>query len=191
MSMGTLPRFLITESCPHCGKPVYADEGYYSTTGAHWDCHSKAVAELDTAITKANAAFTALTGKRPKRVGAKRGTGGPTKKVAAMIQAALERHFEGAYVSDVQIYLASPVWCQERFDIRKFEGSALVDGKRAIFGSWASVGELLKFRELRVIQDEKDWWRLEIDAAAETRRIRRKSGDDGACATTNSAGRSS
>ena len=73
MSIGTLPRFLITESCPHCGKPVYADKGYYSTTGAHWDCHSKSVADLDTA-TKAKAAIATLTGKRPKRARAKRGT---------------------------------------------------------------------------------------------------------------------
>ncbi len=190
MTFTTLPRFLITESCPHCRKPVYADEGYYSTTGAHWDCHSKSLSELDAAITKAKAAVTALTGKHQKRIRAKRGTVGPTTTVVAMIRLALEKHFEGASVSDVQIHLASPVWCQERFDVRKFEGSALVDGKRATFGSWASVGELLKFRELRVIQDEKEWWSLEIDAAAETRRIRRKSGDDGACATTNSAGRS-
>lgn len=32
-------RYLINDACPHCGKPVYADEGYYSTTGAHTDCH--------------------------------------------------------------------------------------------------------------------------------------------------------
>jgi hypothetical protein len=94
-------------------------------------------------------------------------------------------------VSDVQIYLASPVWCQERFDVRKFEGSVLIDGKRVAFGSWASVGELLKYRELRVIQDEKDWWHLELDAIAETRRIRRKPEDDGPCATASGADRSS
>lgn len=191
MTATTLPRFLITESCPHCGKSVYADEGYYSTTGAHWDCHSKSLSELDAAITKAKSAVTALTGKRPKRIRAKRGTGGPTKKVAAMIQVAIERHFEDACVSDVQIYLASPVWCQERFDVRKFEGSVLVDGKRVTFGSWASVGELLKYRELRVIQDEKDWWHLEIDAIAETRRARRQAEAGGSRATTSGAVRSS
>lgn len=34
-------RHLVTEACPHCGKPVYADEGYYSNSGAHVDCHKK------------------------------------------------------------------------------------------------------------------------------------------------------
>lgn len=36
-----MERCLITEACPYCKHPVYADEGYYSTSGAHANCHSK------------------------------------------------------------------------------------------------------------------------------------------------------
>lgn len=36
-----MERCLITESCPYCKHPVYADEGYYSTSGAHANCYDK------------------------------------------------------------------------------------------------------------------------------------------------------
>lgn len=34
-------RYVVSASCPLCAKTVYADEGYYSNSGAHINCHNE------------------------------------------------------------------------------------------------------------------------------------------------------
>lgn len=42
-------RVLITAACKHCGKPVFADQGYHSVTERHWDCEKALSTEFEKA----------------------------------------------------------------------------------------------------------------------------------------------
>lgn len=141
-------RSLIAEACPVCSKPVYADEGYYSIDGSHWDCHTKGRAQLDAAIKKGDAALARLGFKSRK----KRGEGEATLCVKGMIVQALRDFFGSDDEFDVVLYLNPLVWNQYRFDVQRFQGSAKVNGRlKCAFGSWAGVSHLAKYKRLNLV----------------------------------------
>jgi len=41
MSSDSRDRALVRSSCSHCGQPVFADQGYHSVTGNHWECEAQ------------------------------------------------------------------------------------------------------------------------------------------------------
>lgn len=41
-------------TCYLCGKPVTPDQGVYSISGAHWDCHEAHMKEVSRAVEKLN-----------------------------------------------------------------------------------------------------------------------------------------
>lgn len=167
-------RDIANESCPICKNVVYADEGYYSITMAHYDCafpggYREPLDEFAEAAKKADAAFDALGLKR-KRVQAPIGTGGPTKKLIQLIEVSAREHFETDDVTDVRIYLPPPVWRQFRFDVMRVEGSFMLCGIRHSLGSWASVTDLIKYRRVKFVYDHPQY---EILPIPETRRGRK------------------
>jgi hypothetical protein len=140
-------RELVTENCRTCKKPVYADEGYYSVTGEHYDCHKRGLGEFEKSVARIDLLFGT------KRQTARRGEGASVAKLKVMIVAALSTKFGTDDVRDVEIYLTSPTWCRDTYDVHRFEGSAIVDGNKRSFGSWATVSQCLKYRELRLDDD--------------------------------------
>lgn len=156
-------RALVTEACPLCGKPVYADEGYYSIDGSHWECHSKTIAEfnVDVEIIHKSSASKVIKQRR------KRGEGAAAICVKHMIIQAIKDYYELEEVDSVTLYLNPPVWNQYRFDVQRFQGSALVDGKiKCVFGSWAGITELSKYSRLTLTPDGDHTFDLSPDIAS-------------------------
>lgn len=156
-------RYLVSEACKTCKQPVYADQGYYSVTGEHYDCHQRGCDEL----TAATARLEQLVGSKPQ--GTRRGEGASVAKLKLMIEAALKAKFETEDVKEIDIYLTSPTWCRDIYDVHRFEGSAVVDGLRRSFGSWNTVTECLKYRAVKFDNDMV----MDLSPAYETKRGRK------------------
>lgn len=160
----TRERYLVSESCKTCKKPVYADEGYHSVSGEHYDCHQRDRDEF----TKVADRLDQILGS--KRQVSRRGDGASVARLKQMIEAALKAKFETDDVQDIAIYLTSPTWCRDTYDVHRFEGSARVDGFLRSFGSWATVTDCLKYREVK-FNDE--WPCMDLSPAVETKRGRK------------------
>ena len=122
MGKTDMERYLVSEKCPHCGKPVYADEGYHSVSGAHYKCD----AEDKQISIKAFTLLDEIFGIKPKKERTKRGEGKSVQKLKVLIEEALKDRFDSDDVEDITIYLASPTWCRDIYDVHRFEGNALV-----------------------------------------------------------------
>lgn len=144
-----MKRDLVNKKCPSCGLPVYADQGYYSIDMSHWTCHEKEVQALDKAIGKVKE----LVGK-PKVKRRPRGCGGPTLKLKELAASALKDFYSATTVTDVEIYVNPPVWNHSRFDVTRFQGSALVDGLLRTFTSWHTVSKLVKAKRLKCVSSK-------------------------------------
>lgn len=129
-------------TCYICGKAVEKFAAKHGATGAHWDCFSgvKAAVAADMAKTPVR--------NRPRRV--RRGHGATVQELERRVATALGTYF-GTKVVAVTVYLAPPVWCQARFDVLKFTGTAQVeDGLPIQFGSWATATALIRSKEWAV-----------------------------------------
>src|SRR5450830_878629 len=89
-------RELVTESCKTCKKPVYADEGYYSVTGEHYDCHQRGQKEFKRAADRLDQLLDRKlqTARKPQTVRRERGEGESVAKLKVMIVEALRKKFE-------------------------------------------------------------------------------------------------
>jgi hypothetical protein len=161
------------QTCSICSKHLDYSEGYYTHTHAHTACqspggHQAAGADFEAAKARIEQSLTAL-GFKPKRQQARLGQGGPTKKLIAIIEASAKEHFDTEDVRDVVVHLAPPVWRQTKFDVRRIDGSMLVNGRRIMFGSWDNVGELVKHRKVLFDNDDPG---VEVSPDLETKRTR-------------------
>jgi len=162
------------QTCSICSKHLNYSEGCYTVTHAHYSCafptgYKSPVQNFEEAASKMDAAMANLGFKR-KRQQAKIGEGGPTRKLKEIIEVSAKEHFEADTVSEISIFLPPPVWRQHRFDVMRVEGSMLVDGRKIMFGSWASVSQLNQYRRVKF---DNDWPSLDMSPDLETKRTRR------------------
>ena len=111
------------------------------------------------------------SGFKPKRQKSSIGEGAPTKKLMEIIEVSAKEYFGAESVTDIHILLPPPVWRQARFDVMRVEGSMKVDVRSISFGSWISVSELIKYRQLKW---DGDWPGLDMSPVYETKRTRSK-----------------
>lgn len=167
------------QTCSICGKHLNYADGCYTISHAHYDCafptgYKSPEQKFEEDAKKVYEAFGAL-GFKPKRQQAKIGEGGPTKKLKTIIEVSAKEHFGADSVTDIQVFLPSPVWRQTRFDVMRVQGSMKIDGRSISFGSWASVSELIKYRRLKW---DNDWPSPDMSPVYETKRTRPKAHSD-------------
>lgn len=162
-----MDRHVVNKHCPICEKVVYADEGYYSINMAHYDCQfpagQKSVQETLDAIDEKLSKLGIKATRKPI------GQGVSSQKLIRILEESAKSHFETGSISDIQLYLPSPVWRQYRFDVMRVEGSMMVDGRKITFGSWSSVSDLVKYRRVKFESDHPGFYVL---PDIETRRTR-------------------
>jgi hypothetical protein len=83
-----MKRDLINEACPHCGKPVYADEGYHTVALSHYKCEDAREERLKEAIKKMDSVFSDFGIKKKRK---REGDGQIAQKVLKMATEAFER----------------------------------------------------------------------------------------------------
>lgn len=130
----------MTDICSICGKEVLPDQGVYSITGDHWDCHEKEMIALRSTIDKF----------KPR---AKRGEGKASLIVKDLINKAFQEYFQTDDNFDVTLYLNPPVWNQKRFDVQCFQAMVTSGDQQYSLGSWEGVTELSKHRRLKITPD--------------------------------------
>lgn len=98
------PRDLITPTCPICADPVYADQGFYSITKAHWTCHE--------ASTLSDRELNEITlGGRRRRPEGEGATAQRAKKLAvAALEAAVGAPLEEVTLWNQQGAYRGPKW---------------------------------------------------------------------------------
>lgn len=74
-------------TCHVCGATVDFAQGYNGATGAHWDCSKKLQIDVETSMSRMDAALAKLSGKMPR---AAEGQGATAKKALALGVAAVE-----------------------------------------------------------------------------------------------------
>lgn len=163
------------QTCSICGKHLNYSDGCYTVTHAHYSCafptgYKSPAQDFEEAAAKMDEAMGALGFKR-KRKQAKLGYGGPTKKLIEIIETSALEHFGAKVVTDINVFLAPPVWRQARFDVTRFEGNMKVDGRSISFSSWFCVSELIKYRQLKW---DNDWPNLDMSPVLDTKRTRTK-----------------
>lgn len=126
--------------------------------------------ELGDSTKKFDESLAALGFKR-KRQQSKIGEGGPTKKLKELIEISAKEHFGAEVVSDINIYIAPPVWRQARFDVMRLEGDMCLDGRKVNFGSWAGVTALIKYERLMW---DNDWPFAQMLPVTSTKKTRTK-----------------
>ena len=163
------------QTCSICGKHLDYADGCYTVTHSHYDCafpkgYKSPAQQFEEDAEKIDKALSALGFKRkPQRT--KIGQGAPTKKLKEIIEVSAKEHFGAESVTDIKIYLPSPVWRQYRFDVKRVDGDMRVDGRTISFGSWASVSELIKYHRVKW---DNDWPILDMLPIYETKRTRAK-----------------
>ena len=169
----------LNQTCSVCKLHLNYADGCYTVTHAHYDCafpkgYKSVEQQFEEHAKKMDEAMGAL-GFKPKRQQARIGEGGPTKKLREIIEHSAKEHFGGNSVTEIHIYLPPPVWRQTRFDVMRVEGSMKVDGRSISFGSWFSVSELIKYRQLKW---DNDWPNLDMSPVTESKRTRAKAASE-------------
>lgn len=148
----------MSEPCSICSKAVIDGDAVYSITGNHYDCEfpngqKSPLHHFKAAEQRLDAALSSF-GFKPKRQQARLGEGLPSKKLKALIVESAKLQFGSSDVGEVRLFLPPPVWRQYRFDVVRVEGSVMIDGDSLSFHAWNSVGDLVKYRQLR-FNDER------------------------------------
>lgn len=130
----------MTDICSICNKEVFPDQGVYSITGDHWECHEKEMNSLRSTIDKF----------KPR---AKRGEGKASLIVKDLITKAFQEYFKTDDDFDVTLYLNPPVWNQKKVDVQCFQATVTSGNQQYCLGSWAGVTELIKYKKLKINPD--------------------------------------
>ena len=141
----------IKDSCAHCGKPVYPEQGYYSITYDHYDCYMKEVGEFKNSLTAPSDKNDKLKlFKTRKKIGEGKLSLAIEKKVTDL----LEEHFSQKVIK-FSFWIQPPCFRGENLDLAKWGAFVtLEDGYQLRVHSWASMGLIKKrFDRLKLLPD--------------------------------------
>lgn len=148
-------RHLCKEACEHCGKPVYADEGYHGVSMDHYSCHKGVIAKFEESAKKLDGIFEDL-GVKPKR--ARDGTGKVAQKALKRAVEAIERATEGKVVKTLvwnqQGRYRGPKWDLAAWGVDfelQFEGDEKTYG--GSLACWATMTAVSKLETLTIFHD--------------------------------------
>lgn len=150
-----MKRHLINEACPHCGKPVYADEGYHTVALSHSRCEDQTVEKYRDAVNRMDSIFSDFGIKKKRK---REGEGVTAQKVLKLATEAFERE------ANVKIVRAN-MWNQKgvyrgpRWDLARwgidFE-FINKDGLRlsGSIHSWATMTQCAKQKTLKLHRED-------------------------------------
>ncbi len=157
------------EICRVCGKPIEPFTLMYSIGPEHWDCHARQLKEEKEGIDRMNRLLSDFSIHKKPYV--RVGNGGPTHRLRELILDCARQQFPDVGLIEIKrLVPTTGAWRQARFDVRRFDGSILLDGKLHVFGSWHTITDLLKYRQLAFHEDGLSSWSLA--PVLETRRTR-------------------
>jgi hypothetical protein len=132
---GLSERSLISESCPYCKKPVYADEGYHSVALAHYTCVERA----DTSLKRLTSAVS------PKQRRRRTGEGELSTKMKAVVTEFLKKEFPDREVTNILVWAQEGGYRGYKWDLAKWGMNVtLTPNFPVLFHSWDSMTECYK-----------------------------------------------
>lgn len=150
-------RYLCKEKCDHCGKPVYADEGYHGVSQNHYDCHDDQIRKLDEDIVKLDGMFEDF-GFKPKRKKVREGEGKIAQKCLKLATEAFERE-TGGTVTAANIWNQQGQYRGPRWDLAAwgvYFDFTLPERENIIKGSIASWSTMTAVSKLKVMEISTD-----------------------------------
>jgi hypothetical protein len=146
-------RYLCKEKCDHCGKPVYADEGYHGISQNHYSCHDDQIRKLDECIAKLDGVLTDFGVKR-KRKKVREGEGKIAQKCIKLATEAFERE-TGVKVTSALIWNQQGQYRGPHWDLAAWGidfDFTLEGSDNILHGSIASWSTMTAVSKLKVME---------------------------------------
>lgn len=152
-----MKRDLVNEACPHCGKPVYADQGYHSVARSHYDCENKQAEKLEEAKKRLDGLF-AEWGLKPKRHKKREGEGAIAQKLIKLATEAFERE-TGVTVVSARIWNQQGQYRGKHWDLARWGVDFTFHTKhgttaRGSIHSWSTMTQCAKQKTLALHQED-------------------------------------